>query len=220
MHDLSRRELLGLAAIAPLAGAIASTKVVATTRGADASEQSQARASIQRTHLPNVSLITHDGKRVRFYDDLVKDKIVTINFFFGHCDEVCPLVTANLVKVQKLLGDRIGRDIFMYSVTLKPEEDTPDVLQKYMKKFNARPEGWTFLTGQGLDIENLRKGLGFTYPDPAIDRDKTQHIGNVRYGNEPLMLWAACPGMAHPPFIAESISWMIRPETKTAIARG
>jgi len=108
----------------------------------------------------------------------------------------------------------------MYSVTLKPEEDTPDVLQKYMKKFNARPEGWTFLTGQGMDIENLRKGLGFTYPDPAIDRDKTQHIGNVRYGNEPLMLWAACPGMAHPPFIAESISWMIRPETKTAIARG
>jgi protein SCO1/2 len=220
MHDLSRRELLSLAAMAPFVGAIASTKAAAATRGADADEQSQARASIQRTHLPNVNLITQNGKRVRFYDDLVKDKIVTINFFFGHCDEVCPLVIANLVKVQKLLGDRVGRDIFMYSVTLKPQEDTPDVLQKYMKKFNARPEGWTFLTGQGLDIENLRKGLGFTYPDPAVDRDKTQHIGNVRYGNEPLMLWGACPGMAHPPFIAESISWMIRPETKVAIARG
>lgn len=220
MHDLSRRELLSMVAMAPLAGAIASTNAVAATKGADADEQSQARASIQRTHLPNVNLITQNGKRVRFYDDLVKDRIVTINFFFGHCDEVCPLVTANLVKVQKLLGDRVGRDIFMYSISLKPEEDTPDVLQKYMKKFNARPEGWTFLTGQALDIEILRKGLGFTYPDPAIDRDKTQHIGNVRYGNEPLMLWGACPGMAHPPFIAESISWMIRPETKAAIAKG
>ena len=220
MQNLSRRELLGLAAIAPLAGAFVSTEAAAATRGADADVQSQARAGIQRAHLPNVTLVTQDGKRVRFYDDLVTDRIVAINFFFGHCEEVCPLVTANLVKVQKLLGDRVGRDIFMNSITLKPEEDTPDDLQKYMKRFNARPEGWTFLTGQGIDIENLRKALGFTYPEPAIDRDKTQHIGNVRYGNEPLMLWAACPGMAHAPFIAESISWMIRPETKAAIARG
>jgi len=171
-------------------------------------------------YFPNVVLRTQDGKSVRFYDDLIRDKIVVINMMYARCDGSCPATTSNLVQLQRLLGDRVGRDIFMYSVTLKPEEDTPDVLQKYMKKFNARPEGWTFLTGQGMDIENLRKGLGFTYPDPAIDRDKTQHIGNVRYGNEPLMLWAACPGMAHPPFIAESISWMIRPETKAAIARG
>src|SRR5262249_3195909 len=72
--------------------------------------------------------------------------------------------------------------------------------------------GWTFLTGKPADIESLRKAVGFTYPDPAIDKDKTQHIGNVRYGNEPLMLWAACPGMAHASFIAASISWMVHPE--------
>ena len=51
-----------------------------------------------------------------------------------------------------------------------------------------------------------------SYPDPAIDKDKTQHIGNVRYGNEPLMLWAACPGVAHAPWIAESFTWMMHPE--------
>jgi len=70
--------------------------------------------------------------------------------------------------------------------------------------------GWKLLTGKPDDIELLRRSLGFTNPDPVIDRDKSQHIGNLRYGNEPLMLWAACPGMAHAKWIAESISWVIR----------
>ncbi len=219
MPDLSRRELLGLAALAPFAGTILSTGAAARVHASTIDPQSEARENIRKRYFPNVTLQTQDGKHVRFYDDLVKDKIVTINFFFSNCDEVCPLVTANLVKVQKLLGDLVGRDIFMNSITLKPEEDSPATIKKYMRTFNAKPEGWTFLTGKPNDIEFLRKSLGFTYPEPAIDKDKTQHIGNVRYGNEPLMLWGACPGMAHAPFIAESISWMIRPETKVAIAR-
>jgi protein SCO1 len=219
MHDLSRREVLGLAALAPLAGTILSTGAAAGVHASGLDPQSEARDNIRKRYFPNVVLQTQDGKNVRFYDDLIKDKIVTLNFFFSHCDEVCPLVTANLVKVQRLLGDRVGRDIFMNSITLKPEEDDPATIKTYMAKFNAKPEGWTFLTGKPNDIEFLRKSLGFTYPEPAIDKDKTQHIGNVRYGNEPLMLWGACPGMAHAPFIAESISWMIRPETKVAIAR-
>lgn len=221
MHDLSRRELLSLATIAPLASAMLSVGAGDTTPapGASPDQQAQARENIRKRYFPNIVLQTQDGRNVRFYDDLVKDKIVTLNFFFSHCDEVCPLVTANLVKVQRLLGDRVGRDIFMNSITLKPEEDTPPVLKKFMQKFDAKPEGWNFLTGKPAEIELLRRSLGFTYPEPAIDKDKTQHIGNVRYGNEPLMLWGACPGMARAPFIAESISWMIRPETKAAIAR-
>jgi len=223
MHDLSRRELLSRAAVAPLAGTLLSVGAAGAARsapGASMDEQAQARENIRKRNFPNIRLQTQDGKTVHFYDDLVKDKVVTLNFFFSNCDEVCPLVTANLVKVQKLLANHVGRDIFMNSITLKPEEDTPAVLKKFMQKFNAKPEGWNFLTGKPADIELLRKSLGFTYPEPAIDKDKTQHIGNVRYGNEPLMLWGACPGMAHAPFIAESISWMIRPETKLAIANG
>ena len=146
-----------------------------------------------------------------FYDDLVKDKIVTLNFFFANCDEVCPLVTANLAKVQKLMGDQVGRNIHMYSFTLKPEEDTVAVIRDYRKKFGAGP-GWSFFTAKPDDMEKLRRAIGFTYPDPAIDKDKTQHIGNVRYGNEPLMYWSACPGMANPSFLAESLEWIIHPE--------
>src|SRR6202035_5955716 len=129
------------------------------------------------------------------------------------CEELCPLVTANLAKVQKALGDRMGRDIFMNSISLKPEHDSPEVLKHYAGMFDAQP-GWTFLTGAPADIVLLRRSLGFTYPDPKVDQDVTQHIGNVRYGNEPLMWWSACPGMARAEWIAESVSWMIRPEAK------
>jgi len=214
MQDISRRQLLSWAAMAPFVGAAASAAAGATGsnhNGEGLTESVLARQRIQRLHLPNVPLVTHEGKKVRFYDDLVKDKIVTMNFFFAKCDEICPTVTANLAKVQKLLGDQVGSKVFMYSFTLKPEEDDVGVIKHYREMFGAKP-GWTFLTGKIGDIELLRRAIGFSYPEPAIDKDKTQHIGNVRYGNEPLMLWGACPGMAHPPFIAESFSWVIRPD--------
>src|SRR5204862_6263505 len=98
----------------------------------------------------------------------------------------------NLAKMQKLFGSRVGRDLFIYSLTLKPEEDGPEALKAYASMFDVGP-GWTFLTGNGDDIEAIRRGIGFVDPNPVVDRDKSQHIGNIRYGNEPLGLWRACP---------------------------
>lgn len=212
MQDLSRRNLLSFAAVAPLAGALAASKGTPGRAFSVDQAQDRARRRIQELHLPNVPLISHEGKEVLFYDDLVKDKIVTINFFFSKCDEICPLVMANLAKVQKVLGDQVGRQIYMYSITLKPDQDTLDVVRNYRSQLHAGA-GWTFFTGTTADIDKIRRGIGFTYPEPAIDRDVTQHIGNVRYGNEPLMLWAACPGQAHTQWVAESFEWMVHPET-------
>jgi len=197
--------------MAPLAGSIAATaRASERTQGVE-DTPAMARKRIQERNFPNLPLISHEGKRVNFYDDLIKGKVVTVNFFYAVCDEICPLVSANLAKVQKILGDQVGRDIFMYSITLKPQDDNVEAIRAYREMWHAGP-GWTFFTGKPDDIEKIRKGIGFTYPDPAIDKDKTQHIGNVRYGNEPLMLWAACPGVAHPPWIAESFTWMMHPE--------
>lgn len=213
MSDVSRRKLLGLFGMAPFAGGALAAAGAAPRSSATSSTLSQrSRRRIQEQHLPNIPLITQDGKQVRFYDDLIKDKVVSMNFFFAKCDEICPRVMANLAKVQKLLGSRVGRDIFMYSFTLKPEEDTVDVLKHAHEMYKAKP-GWTYLTATPHDMERLRVAIGFTYPDPAIDADKTQHIGNIRYGNEPLMLWSACPGMAHAEWIAESLEWAINPTT-------
>jgi protein SCO1/2 len=220
MAEVSRRNLLGWGALASVAGgavALAANQAASAAVKAASSQGSltvseRARHRIQQQHLPNVPLLTHEGKPVRFYDDLIKGKIVTMNFFYTRCDEICPGVTANLAQVQKLLGADVGSRLFMYSLSLKPEEDDVEAIRKYREMFHAQP-GWTFLTGKPADLEQIRRGIGFQYPDPAIDKDKTQHIGNIRYGNEPLMLWAACPGLSNASYLAETISWMVRPET-------
>jgi protein SCO1/2 len=196
--------LLGLAPVVPFAA-----QLLAPNSAAAAAGGLSPRDKIRQRYLPNVELQTQDGKTVHFYDDLVKDKIVTLNFFYAKCEGICPTVTANLARVQNILGEHVGQDVFMNSISLKPEHDTPAVLKEYAQMFKAKP-GWTFLTGKPDDIERLRSSLGFTNLDPKLDKDKSQHIGNVRYGNEPLMLWAACPGMGSPEFLAKSISWVIR----------
>ena len=168
-----------------------------------------ARERIRERYLPNVTLRTHDNRVVRFYDDLIKGKVVVINVMYADCEGVCPGITMNLGKVQQLLGRRVGREIFMYSITLDPEHDTPSVLKAYARDHRVGP-GWTFLTGRPEDIERLRRSLGFVDPDPDLDKDKSNHIGNIRYGNEPLTLWAACPGQADAAWIVESISWVMR----------
>jgi protein SCO1 len=210
MQHINRRSVLALLGAAPLAGALVAR--AAPLVSSVPVESKSTRERIRELHFPNVVLTTHEGKKVRFYDDLLKDKIVLINFMYVRCEGVCPGITANLAKFQKLLGDRLGRDIFMYSFTLKPEEDTPAVLRGYAEAYKVR-KGWSFLTGDPADMELLRRKLGFTDPDPKIDAVKSSHIGNVRYGNEPLQLWGSCPGMSKASWIVESIKWVDRSQT-------
>ncbi|MDQ3804835.1 MAG: SCO family protein [Acidobacteriota bacterium] len=165
------------------------------------------RERVRERYLPNFTLTTHEGKQVKFYDDLVKDKIVVINMMYAQCQGVCTPITANLVKVHKLLGPRVGKDIFMYSITIQPEKDSPKALKHYADMHKIKPgSGWLFLTGKPDEIETLRRKLGFVDPDPVVDRDKSNHIGNVRFGSEPRMLWAACPGLARASAIANAIA--------------
>ena len=163
----------------------------------------------RRSRFPNVDLRTHEGGRVRFYDDLVRDKTVLINFFYTRCtaEALCPMTTANLVKVQEMLGDRVGREIFFYSITLAPDHDVPRVLRMYARSFGVGP-GWLFLTGRNEEIELLRRSLGFVDPDPVKDRDPSQHIGMVRYGIEPLERWGACPCLSSPESMLRYLAWM------------
>jgi protein SCO1/2 len=149
------------------------------------------------TRFPNVTLTTHEGTEVRFYQDLIKGKIVLINFMYATCTNSCPTFTANLVRVQRLFGNRIGRDVFMYSISLDPEHDTPEVLSQYVKNYSVQP-GWTYLTGSTADITTLRRRLGLRDLDPVVDADKSQHIGVVLYGDERFDRWAACPALSEP----------------------
>jgi protein SCO1/2 len=163
-----------------------------------------AREQIHRRNFPDVELRTHEGKRVRLYEDLVRDKIVALNFFYATCQGICVPLTSNLVRVQQLLGERMGRDIFFCSFTLKPELDSVAVLGRYARRFQTGA-GWSFLTGDPRDLELCRRRLGFTNPDPVRDADKLNHTGMVRFGNEPLTLWSACPGLGSAASLAHSI---------------
>lgn len=110
-------------------------------------------------YFPNVTLVTQDGKAVRFYDDLLRGRMVVINFIYTKCGDTCPLETAKLAQVQRLLGDRVGKDVFFYSISIDPERDTPQELKSYADKFHVKPR-WLFLTGEKKDIELIRKKLG------------------------------------------------------------
>ena len=87
----------------------------------------------RRHQFPNVELKTHTGQTVRFYDDLVRGRLVAINMMYAMCNATCPPMTFNLVRVQEMLGSRMGRDIFMYSITVRPDQDCPDDLADYAK---------------------------------------------------------------------------------------
>lgn len=165
-------------------------------------EKISPRELIRRAHLPNVELITQDGKKVHFYDDLIKDRRVVIQFMFTRCDKICPVTTDHLVKAQKILGNRVGHDIFFYSITLSPEEDSPKELKAYAQTHKA---DWTFLTGKPEDILHLRRSLGFTYNNPKEDADRNNHSGMLLVADEPLMRWAHCEGGARPEWIATVI---------------
>ncbi|MCZ7625801.1 MAG: SCO family protein [Candidatus Methylomirabilis sp.] len=145
----------------------------------------------RRRRFPNVVLRTHENTAVRFYDDLIKGKTVMINFMYTACKDDCLLTTANLAQVQNILGDRVGRDIFFYSITLDPAHDTPAVLKRYAHRFRVRP-GWLFLTGTKDDIGRLRRAFG---DDPSQDIRRSQHLNMVRYGIEPLERWEGCPAL-------------------------
>jgi len=161
-------------------------------------------ADRRRSRFPNVPLRTHENQEVRFYDDLIKDKTVLINFMYTECQGACPLTTANLAQVQQALGERVGRDIFMYSISVDPERDTPEELSKYAKGFEVKP-GWLFLTGTQADIAQIRAGFG---DNPLLEAGQSNHLSMIRLGIEPLERWAGCPTWSTPQTIIRYLSWI------------
>ena len=209
MTDKKRRSLVAALGAAPFV-----VPLLAKAQALDAPSKFKvidSRERIRQRYFPNLVLTTQEGKKVKFYDDLVKDKIVVFNMFYAKCEGICSPVTRNLVRVQNLLGDRAGKDIFFYSFSLKPKEDTVPALKHYAEMHKVKP-GWLFLTGSADDMELLRRKLGFVDPDPELDKDTSNHIGVLKYGNEPLQRWGGCPGMQAPDAIAEAISWVDWPK--------
>jgi len=207
MEGLTRRRCITLGALPVLAGGVYAAREVALNEDEPRFEPARAgtaRAQIQQRHLPNVPLVTHDGRRVRFYDDLVKDKKVVLTFVSSRAPRESDKVTQSLGAIQKLFGSRVGQDMFLYSIARSPERDTPRAMQRWAVWSGAGP-GWTFLTGAPADIEALRHGLGFASGDPAEDGNPAYSVGIVRYGVEPEMRWAHCQSQGPARVLAHSM---------------
>ena len=181
------------------AGSAALAPVLAASRPALA-----APGGLGANYFPNSVVQTHDGRKLRFYDDIVRGKVVVFNMMYSVCTGICPGNTANLLRVQEALGNRVGKDIFMVSMTLQPGFDSPQALNDYVKSYGIKP-GWTFLTGEPKEMDAIRRKLGFFNDDPKIDADLANHTGMVRIGNDSLDRWFMMPALSAPKQIARSI---------------
>ena len=142
----------------------------------------QAQSRWGEGYFPNLPVVTQDGKTLRFYDDLLKGKIVVINFIYTSCQDICPIATARLAQVEDKLGEQMGRDYFFISMTVDPEHDTPERLKEYADAFGAGP-GWFFVTGRPDDIRAINYKLG------ERSRSLSEHRNEIVLGNEPQGQW-------------------------------
>jgi protein SCO1/2 len=161
---------------------------------------------------PNAELRTHEGATVRFYDDLIKGKQVVVNMMYANCESVCSTVTSRLVKVHEALQARMGRDLFLYSISIKPEEDTPAALKSFAEMHAALLPGWTFLTGDPYDIETIRFRL-FRMNHIKLDTDLNTHTAMLRIINEPTNTWTCVPPLASLYTVLQHISWADPPKS-------
>lgn len=171
-----------------------------------------ARACTGADVIPNVPLRTHENVEVRFYDDLVKGRQVLINMMYASCEGYCPAITTRLVEIHRALAERMGRDLFMYSITLKPAEDHPAALKAFAAMHDALLPGWTFLTGDPYDIETLRFAL-FRHNHIKLDLDAQTHTGKLRIINDAINRWVHVAPLASKATVLQHISWADPPQT-------
>ena len=150
----------------------------------------------QSDRFSNIELQTQFGDRVLFYDDLIQDKAVIVNFFYTTCAKICPGTTAQLTRVNDAFSRWIGEEITMLSISIDPEVDTPGRMKEYWELFGSKP-GWLMLTGDEDEINRLRRQMGVYDLDPVVDADKTEHAGIITFGNDRTDRWTALPVFMH-----------------------
>jgi protein SCO1/2 len=153
----------------------------------------------QAKFLPDLALVDQDDHEVRFYSDLIKGKKVLVSFFYTTCGSTCLRQGKVLSDLQKELGDRLGKDIFLISVTMDPETDTPQRLKTWGQQYGRR-NGWTLVTGRTVEMEKL---IGHLTGNP-LGRLQT-HAAFIYLGNDKTNHWIAPYGLSAPKDLIKQI---------------
>lgn len=147
---------------------------------------------------PNIQLVDHRGRKVHFYDDLVRDRCVCVNYFYTQCDGSCPGTTTIIKMLRRELAAQFETDKLVFvSISLDPENDKTDALERYRKAYGITDDNdlpaWYFATGNKEELEQLRKSLGLFELDATRDADKSEHAATLTFGNDRLNRWSALP---------------------------
>jgi protein SCO1 len=173
--------------------AVALLSILLTTTAPRAADGRTAGMNGNAAHdyFTDVQLVNQNGDTMRLYSDLIDGKVVIINSFFASCSGSCPVMAGNFAQIQKHLGDRLGKDVNLISISVDPTADTPEKLKEYAARFHARP-GWYFLTGKKANVDLALRKLG-QYVD-----EKNDHFNIIIIGNERTGLWKKAFGLAKP----------------------
>jgi len=158
-----------------------------------------------RTYFTDLELLTQDGKKVRFYSDVLEGQTVLINTIYTNCQDACPLITQKLNEVRAQIPDRFGKGIRFVSISSDPVRDTPEALKNFAKKQHADMSGWVFLTGKKENVDHILKKLG-QYSDDLQDHSTLLIAGNV-----PAKRWSKISPEALPVAIAERLKMLDDP---------
>lgn len=168
--------------------------------------------SASKMSIPDVEVLDQDGNQLRFYSDLIKGKTIAINFIFTNCTTICPPLAATFARVQKQMGDKVGKDVHFISISVDPLTDTPERLKAWGAKFKAGA-GWTFVTGNREEIDKLLNALG-----AAVSR-REDHTPVVIVGNDLKGVWTRTYGLANPTQIVGLILKVIEGKADNSLAK-
>ena len=154
--------------------------------------------AVSSPRIPDVTIQDQNGKSLNFYNDLVKGKVVAVNFVFTTCTAICPSLTATFRRVQQQLAEQ-KVPAQLISVSVDPTVDTPERLQQFAAKFKAEP-GWTFVTGNTSDIDSILKEFGVSVAN------KNDHTPMVLIGNEEAGYWTRAYGLSSPTTLVKLIT--------------
>ena len=145
---------------------------------AAAAESASTGTRDPRAYFTDAELLTQDGRTVRFYSDVLKDRVAVVNVMFTSCTDACPLITRQLLQVRDELADLFGSRVFFVSITSDPLRDTPAALKKFAQEQNADSAGWTFLTGTKANVYGVLERLG-ARPEDVEDHITVLYILDV-----------------------------------------
>lgn len=188
--------------------------LISATQAGDRKDQNPASRGIEvdikglgRVQIPDLMLRDQTGRNIRLYTDLIKDKVVVISFFYTSCTYTCTLQGKTFSRLQSLLGNRLGKSVFLISVTTDPATDNPAQLKAWAQHYDVR-SGWTLVTGEEAEMNKL------LIPFTGTPAGGGMHLPVTFIGNEKTGLWTSAKGVFAPEDLVKAINYLTTDETE------